>query len=54
MLLVTIKTYCDEGMYPGVEGIGSGVGFVIGNNTINLAALYKYEDRGVFDKVRKS
>jgi len=40
------------GLYPGVEGIGSGVGFNVNGVKISLSAMYKYEDRGVFDKVR--
>ncbi|KAL6062074.1 ADP-ribosylation factor [Balamuthia mandrillaris] len=38
----------------GVEGIGSGVGFEVSGKELNLAAMHKYEDRGVFsfDKVR--
>jgi len=39
-------------MYPGVEGIGSGIGFTVNNLKLNLAAMYKYEDRGIFEKVR--
>jgi hypothetical protein len=39
-------------LYAGVEGIGSGVGFVICGKELNLAALYRCEDRGVFEKIR--
>lgn len=39
-------------MYPGVEGIGSGIGFTVNRKKLNLATMYKYEDRGIFDKVR--
>eukprot|EP01103_Thecamoeba_quadrilineata_P000120 TRINITY_DN10096_c0_g1_i1.p1 TRINITY_DN10096_c0_g1~~TRINITY_DN10096_c0_g1_i1.p1 ORF type:complete len:374 (+),score=42.64 TRINITY_DN10096_c0_g1_i1:63-1184(+) len=39
-------------LYPGVEGIGSGVGFTIHEKKINLAPMYKYEDVGRFEQVR--
>ena len=35
-----------------MEGIGSGVGFRIANREISLVALYKYDERGVWNKVR--
>lgn len=41
-----------DGLYPGVEGIGSGVGFTVNGAKLSLAGFYKYEDRGIFDKVR--
>ena len=40
-------------LYPGVEGIGSGVGFdLINGAEINLAVMHRYEDRKVFESVR--
>ncbi len=42
-------------MYPGVEGVGGGVGFTIDVNnvstTLNLVAVNKYEDRKLFEQV---
>lgn len=38
--------------YPGVEGVGSGFGFRVGSKELALAALYKYDTPGVFDRVR--
>jgi len=40
------------GLHPGVEGLGSGVGFTINDIKLNLSAMYRYEDRGVFDRIR--
>lgn len=38
--------------YPGVEGVGSGFGFRVGTKELALAALYKYDTPGIFDRVR--
>lgn len=39
-------------LYPGVEGIGSGVGFSIEGKELNLAVMHRYQKRGVFEKLR--
>jgi len=39
-------------MYPGTEGVGSGVGFTLGGFNLNLIAVNKYEDRKVFEQAR--
>ena len=39
-------------LYPGVEGIGSGVGFSVDGTELNLAVMHRYQKRGVFEKLR--
>jgi hypothetical protein len=53
MMWSSVAPYKLSKLHAGVEGIGSGVGFNINGLELNLVALYKYEDRGIFDKVSK-
>mmetsp|Transcript_12016 Transcript_12016/g.16629 ORF Transcript_12016/g.16629 Transcript_12016/m.16629 type:complete len:357 (-) Transcript_12016:123-1193(-) len=40
------------GLHPGVEGVGSGVGFNVNDKHLNMIAMNKYTDRKLFEQAR--
>eukprot|EP01027_Heterolobosea_sp_BB2_P022993 GEZU01033945.1.p1 GENE.GEZU01033945.1~~GEZU01033945.1.p1 ORF type:complete len:415 (+),score=91.86 GEZU01033945.1:110-1354(+) len=51
MLYAKNPLWTMTGMFSGVAGIGSGMGFSINNKKLCLAVMHKWEERGIFEKV---